>query len=233
MSMVDQPVLSAGRLAPAPPGYKRPAGLPTYTVKTIAEVVPRLPGLPCATCRGRLHVEWPFGGQDGRIACLGCGREVAAVVEKLPPARLPLTGEDATPCRGRPPKSLTEQQPEVELCIDCNLRQPKYQRRRCWPCTGERAGRLRRHLCLDCPQTVIGPQNARCPSCANAHQWATSLAGRLIALLADRQEHHRDDLYVALECSGEQLRHGIKRARARGHVIKLRRATYRLEGVDG
>jgi hypothetical protein len=224
MPLHYNPVLSPLRVATPPKGYERPAGLPMHT---LGAVLPLLPRLRCGACRARLQVDWPLDF-NGRLHCPMCSREYAEVVDKLP-TRLPLhLKEDRR--RGRPPKSLSEQ--DLTVCIDCNLRRPKYQRRRCQPCTSLRASRHRGHLCPDCrTQMVVGHRNSRCPSCANAHLWATSLAGRLTALLADRRAHHRNSLYEALGASGPQLRQAIKRARAHGWVIKLWLGTYRLEGV--
>jgi hypothetical protein len=227
MPLHYHPVLSPLRVAPPPQGYERPAGLPRYTVKTIVALLPRLPRLLCVTCRGQLHVEWPTDFA-GRVYCLSCAREYAEIVDRMPTPLSMHLKEDQR--RGRPPKSLTEQ--DLAVCMDCKLRRPKYQRRRCQPCTGMRASRHRNHLCPDCQtQMVIGHQNARCSSCASASRWAASLTGRLLVLLADRHAHHRSDLYEALGVSAPQLRQAIRRARAHGWTIKLRLGTYRLEGA--
>jgi biotin operon repressor len=119
---------------------------------------------------------------------------------------------------------------ETVLCIDCHLRRPKHQRRRCQPCVAARTHR--RHLCPDCQtQWVSSPQRERCSPCGYAYRRNTSAAGRLVALLADGRQHRRDELLEALLLSNQQLRSAIRRAQAYGWAIKLVESGYRLEGV--
>jgi biotin operon repressor len=210
---------SSIRVATSPKGYEE-HHQPRYTVTQVARLLPRL---RCGACRGRLQIEPP----PGRLYCPDCAREYAEIVDTLP-TRLPLSGVDARPRRGRPPKSITEQKGEAGLCTECNVRRPKYQRRRCGPCTEVRGS----HLCPDCQaQMVSSPRRVRCSPCAVRHRWSTSPAGRLLALLADGRWHGRDDLYDVLAISNQQLRTAIRRARAYGYAIKLVESGYRLEGV--
>jgi biotin operon repressor/uncharacterized protein YbaR (Trm112 family) len=192
-----------------------------YTVAAVARLLPRL---HCGVCRARLWVEWPMDF-SGRLYCPDCAREYAEIVDRLPTRLPPHLKEDRR--RGRPPKSITEMAGAVELCIDCTLRRPKYQRRRCGPCAG------RPHLCPDCQtQFASSPRRVRCSPCARAYRWATSSSGRLLALLADGRQHRRDDLYELLRVSNQQLRTAIRRARACGWDIRLRESGYQLEGVS-
>jgi biotin operon repressor len=229
MPLHYNPVLSPLRVATPPHGYERPAGLPRYTVKTIVAWLPRLTRLPCVACRGQLRAEWPIDFA-GRVVCLSCGREYAEIVDTLPTPLPPHLKEDRRR-RGRPPQSLTEPMDPSALCIDCGLRRPKYQRRRCGPCVIARTHR--RHLCPDCQtRFASSPQCERCSPCAFAYRRNTSAAGRLIALLADGRQHGRDELYVVLRVSNQQLRSAIRRARADGYAIKLVESGYRLGGVS-
>jgi biotin operon repressor len=208
-------------------GYERPAGLPRYTVDA---VLPLLPRLRCGTCRARLHLEWPLDF-NGRLYCYHCAREYAEIVDRLPPPIAALRSDETAPRRGRPPKSVKEHPGEATLCIDCNVRRPKYQRRRCQPCVFARTNP--RRLCPECQtQPVSRSRWVRCSSCEFARRWDASLAKRLLALLADGRWRHRNALYAALALSNQQqLRSAIQQVRDRGWDIKLVESGYRLEGV--
>jgi biotin operon repressor len=245
MPLHYQPALSPLRVAQPPKGYERPAGLPRYTVKAVAPLLPRL---RCGACRARLQVEWPLDCA-GRLYCVDCGREYAEIVDKLPAplsafrsdeterrrgrppkSRTAREGEDARSRGGRPPKSVKEPAGEAVLCIDCNLRRPKYQRVRCQPCVFARTHPSR--LCPDCQTHAVSRSRwVRCSSCEFARRWDTSLAKRLLELLADGRWRHRDELHDTLGISNQQLRSSVQQARDRGWSIKLVKSGYRLEGV--
>jgi biotin operon repressor len=88
-------------------------------------------------------------------------------------------------------------------------------------------------LCPECQtQTVSRSRWARCSSCNTARRWSTSLARRLLDLLADGRRYGRDELHDALGVSNQQLRSAVQQARDRGWDIRLMESGYRLEGVS-
>lgn len=196
--------LASARLPNHPKGYQPAVRMP---VVEMAAVVALLPRLRCGQCGARLWIEPPTL-TPGYLYCPDCGRSFNEVVERLT-VRATLTGEDAKPRRGRPPKASQDAERERQRQKQQHYRDAA------------------RETCPDCTGRLVSVGRLRCRPCA-ARRRRTDLTGRLLDLL--RSSHGLRSRHIAaiLECHPDTVRALVRRARKRGAPIVTDGKRYRL-----